>query len=199
MTKLKLGFLASHGGSNMQAIIDAINNGTLDAEACVVISNNSESKALERAEKEGIPAFHMSSAAYPDSDELDRAIAMKMIEHNCDLVILAGYMKKIGDAVLRLFKGRILNIHPALLPKYGGKGMYGSNVHKAVIAAAEKESGPTIHVVDAVYDNGKILSQSKVPVLEDDTFETLAARVLEQEHILYAKTLQEIVDGSIKL
>ena len=199
MTKLKLGFLASHGGSNMQAIIDSINSGALDAEACIVISNNSESKALERAEKEGIPAFHMSSAAYPDADELDRAIAMKMIEHNCDLVILAGYMKKIGGAVLRLFKGRILNIHPALLPKYGGKGMYGNNVHKAVIAAGDKESGPTIHIVDAVYDNGRILSQSKVPVLEDDTFETLAARVLEQEHILYARTLLEIVNGSIKL
>ncbi len=197
MKKLRLGFLASHGGSNMQAIIDAIKAGKLDAEAAVLISNNSHSGALEKAKNEGIKHFHISSKTHGDKEA--ETIFNILKEQQVDLVILAGYMKKIGDEVLSEYKGKILNIHPALLPKFGGSGMYGMNVHTAVIEAKEKESGPTVHLIDEYYDRGRILAQTKVPVKEDDTPETLAARVLKSEHLIYAETIQKIASGEIKL
>lgn len=199
MGKLHLGFLASHNGSNMQAIINAIKEGKLDAVPCVVISNNSNAFALERARNEGIPCYHISLKQYPDENELDQAILDKMLEYNVDTVILAGYMKKVGNKLLRHFKNRVLNIHPALLPKYGGKGMYGMYVHKAVLESGEKESGCTVHLVDEVYDHGKILGQSVVPIYPEDTAETLAERILEQEHKLYPQVLQKIASGEIVL
>jgi phosphoribosylglycinamide formyltransferase-1 len=197
MNKLKLGFLASHGGSNMQSIIDACKSGKINAMPVVVISNNSNSMALERAKNEGIPSYHISQKKYPDPDSLDKAIIDVLEEYEVDLVILAGYMKKLGNKVIQRFKGKILNIHPALLPKYGGEGMYGRFVHEAVIKNKEKESGCTVHIVDEVYDHGRILGQAKVPVLPDDTPETLAARVLEQEHLLYPSIIGKIASGEI--
>ncbi len=197
MAKLHLGFLTSGGGSNMQSIIDAIKEGRLDAVPCVVISNNSKSGALERAQKEGIPWYHISGIKYPSEVELDKAIIEAMEKHGVDTVVLAGYMKKLGSSIIRHFKGRVLNIHPALLPRYGGKGMYGKYVHEAVTAAGEKESGPTVHLVDERYDHGRILAQRKVPVFPDDTPESLAKRVLIQEHIIYPETLQKIASGEI--
>jgi phosphoribosylglycinamide formyltransferase-1 len=197
MPTLKLGFLASHGGSNMQAIIDACNSGKVNAKPCAVISNNSDSQALQRAKNEGIPYYHISTATHPDS--VDDAIIETFEKHSVDIIILAGYMKKLGNKVIERFKGRILNIHPALLPKYGGKGMYGKFVHEAVLAAREKVSGPTVHVVDIVYDHGRILAQKEVPVYPNDSVDTLSARVLEQEHILYPETIQKIATGEIIL
>jgi len=197
MPILHLGFLASHGGSNMQSIIDACKSGRLNAKPCCVISNNSESKALERAAKEGIPNYHISAIKFPDQKELDKEIIKRFTENDVDTVVLAGYMKKLGQSVINKFRGRILNIHPALLPKYGGKGMFGIRVHEAVLIAKEKFSGPTVHLVDENYDKGRILGQKKVPVLPDDTIETLAERVLEQEHILYPEVLQKIAIGEI--
>lgn len=199
MKKLKLGFLSSHGGSNMQAIIDACNSKELNMEPVVVISNNSRSKALIRANDEGIPYFHLSSSRYPKFDDLDSIIKDTLCEYEVDIVILAGYMKKIGDKTLNEFKNRILNIHPALLPNYGGKGMYGMNVHKAVIANNEKESGVTLHLVDGEYDHGRILNQAKVPVLKGDTPESLQERVLEREHTFYVETLKMIAKDEIGL
>lgn len=197
MATLNLGFLASHSGSNMQAIIDAIKNGRLDAKACCLISNNSDSGAMQRAKNEGIPAFHISQKIYPDENEMNKAIIHTFEKHNVDTIVLAGYMKILHPEIIHHFKGRVLNIHPALLPKFGGKGMYGKNVHKAVLEAGETKSGATIHLVDEVYDNGRILAQREVPVYPDDTVETLAARVLEQEHILYPETLEKIAKGII--
>lgn len=196
---LRLGFLASHGGSNLQAILDAISSGTLSAEALVVISNNSQAKALERACTLGIATLHLSNQTHPDPVLLDNAIAQGLKDYKVELVILAGYMRKIGPAVLAAFPGKILNIHPALLPKFGGQGMYGMNVHEAVIAAGEIESGPTIHIVNSEYDRGPILAQSKVPVLPGDTPETLQQRVLAEEHRLYPETLQRIATGELLL
>ena len=196
---MNIGFLASHNGSNMQAIIDACNSGSLNASPAVVISNNSKSGAIERAKKEGIPNYHLSGEHYSDPKNLDKSILKVMIKHSVDIVILAGYMKKLGPKTLSHFEGRILNIHPALLPKYGGKGMYGMNVHEAVIASGEKESGVSIHIVDCNYDTGPVIAQSYIPVKEMDTAETLAARILKQEHILFPKILQKIVAGEIKL
>ncbi len=197
MKKLRLGFLASHGGSNMLAIVNAIKSGKLDAEAAVVISNNSTSGALEKAENENIPNFHVSSKTH--GAEESSTICEILKKHKVDLVILAGYMKKIGDEILTEYKGKILNIHPALLPKFGGAGMYGMNVHTAVIEAQETESGPTVHLIDEHYDRGRILAQTKVPVEKGDTPETLAARVLKVEHLIYADTIQKIVTGEIVL
>jgi phosphoribosylglycinamide formyltransferase-1 len=198
MARLYLGFLASHGGSNMQAIIDACEAGTLDAMPCVVISNNSEAVALERARKAGIPRYHISGKTHPEEIE-DHAILRTLRAHDVDTVILAGYMKRLGPLTLQAFRGRILNIHPALLPKFGGQGMYGKRVHEAVLKAGETLTGVTIHVVDDLYDHGRILAQCEVPVLAGDTVESLAERVLLQEHRLYPETLRRIAAGEIAL
>jgi phosphoribosylglycinamide formyltransferase-1 len=199
MEKLRLGFLASHGGSNMQAIIDSIKSGALDAEACVVISNNSGSGAIERAKKEGIPFYHISSVTYPDPEDMDDAMIDALHKHGAEIIILAGYMKKISPKFIEAFRGKILNIHPALLPKFGGEGFYGMKVHEAVIAAGETVSGATIHIVDEKYDHGRILHQFRVDILKEDTPETLAQRVLGIEHLLYTQTLQMISGGEIVL
>ncbi|MFA5026710.1 MAG: phosphoribosylglycinamide formyltransferase [Candidatus Methylomirabilota bacterium] len=198
MPTLHLGFLASHGGSNMQAILDACRAGRLDALPRVAISNNSQSGALERARRDGVPAFHVSGATHPGGAE-DGAILRLLRAHGVDTVLLAGYMKKLGPLVLGAYRGRILNIHPALLPKYGGQGMYGMRVHEAVLAAAERKSGATVHLVDSRYDHGPILAQREVPVEPGDSPASLAARVLVQEHTLYVETLQRIAAGEIRL
>jgi phosphoribosylglycinamide formyltransferase 1 len=196
---LVLGFLASHEGSNMQAIVDACRAGDLNAVPAVVISNNADARALVRAEREGISHYHLSSATHPSAEDLDRAILDALSRRGVTIVILAGYMKKIGPRVLERFRSRILNIHPALLPKYGGKGMYGRNVHEAVLKAGEKETGVTVHLVDGEYDTGRIVSQCRVPVLPGDTVDTLAGRVLETEHRFFVETLRKIGKGEIRL
>lgn len=199
MALLRLGFLASHNGSNMQAILDACKAGRLAARPVVVISNNSDSGALARARQEGISACHLSGHTHPGPGTLDQAICATLTQHQVDVVCLAGYMKRLGPRTLEAYRGRVLNIHPALLPKFGGEGFYGQAVHQAVLAAGEKESGPTVHLVDEEYDHGPVLAQARVPVLAGDTPETLAARVLAQEHRLYAETLQQIAIGEIVL
>jgi len=196
---LKVGFLASHGGSNMQAIIDACKAGSLQAEPCVIITNNSKSGAMERGKKEGIPVYHVSGKTHPGPGGEDRAVLAALREHGAEVVCLAGYMKKLGPETLAAYKNRVLNIHPALLPEFGGEGFYGEHVHAAVLAAGAKESGPTVHIVDGKYDNGPIIAQRKVPVLPGDTADDLAARVLAQEHLIYAETLQKIATGEIDL
>ena len=196
---VKLGFLASGSGTNMQAILDACRDGRLPAEPVAVIGNNSRSRALERARRQGIPAFHLSGRTHPDPEALDAAIASVLGRCGADLVCLAGYMKLVGPRTLRAFEGRVLNIHPALLPKYGGRGFYGRAVHEAVLASGDTESGATVHLVDGLYDHGPVLAQARVPVLGGDTPETLAARVLEQEHHLFSDTLRRIAAGEINL
>ena len=171
----------------------------MDARVCVVISNNSESTTLERAKREGIPGYHLSRKTHPHPDELDKAILDTLETYEVDLVILVGYMKKLGTGVLSRYRGRVLNIHPALLPKFGGQGFYGENVHQAVLAAGEKVTGVTIHVVDEEYDHGPIVAQSEVAVLEDDTADSLSERVLKREHEFFVETLQKISLGEIDL
>ena len=182
----------------MQAIIDACKARRLDAVPCVVICNNSEATALQRARAEGIPGYHISGMTHPGEAE-DVEILRVLRAHGVDTVILAGYMKKLGSRTLRAYQGRILNIHPALLPKHGGAGMYGKRVHEAVLAAGETVTGVSIHVVDEQYDHGPILAQCEVPVLPGDTADSLAARVLAHEHRLYPETLQRVSDGRIPL
>jgi phosphoribosylglycinamide formyltransferase-1 len=194
-----LGFLTSHNGSNMQAVISACNSGLLKAKPTVVFSNNSNSGALLIAKQTGIPSFHLSTKTHPISDELDLAILNALISHKVDLVILAGYMRILGKRTLTRYQGKIINIHPALLPKHSGPGMYGIRVHQAVLAAGEKETGVTIHLVDSDYDRGAIIAQSTIAILPDDTAESLSNRVLEREHNFLVETIGKIIAGEIKL
>jgi phosphoribosylglycinamide formyltransferase-1 len=197
MQKLNLGFLCSHSGSNMQAIIDNVKNGNLRAELCAVISNNQQSGAIEKAQKENIPHFVVNEKTH--TNKVGQEIIRIFKSHNVDTVVLAGYMKLVSQSLIDAFNNRVLNIHPSLLPKFGGKGMYGMNVHKAVIEAGETKSGATIHTVNSIYDDGKILAQVEVLVLSDDTPEILAERILKEEHKLYSSTLIKISNSEIVL
>ena len=197
--KLRLGALASHGGSNLQAIMDACEQRRLSAEVCVVISNNSRSLALERARAAGLPAYHISGRTHPEPALLDAAIRDCLARHNADLVLLAGYMKLLGGATLARYRGRVLNSHPALLPKFGGKGMYGSRVHQAVLEAGERVTGVTIHQVDERYDHGATLAQCRVKVCPRDTLADLEERVKRRERLFWVETLNRIAEGEIAL
>ena len=196
---MNLAFFASHGGSNMQAILDACKTGLLPAQPCVVISNNSDSEALRRAIREEIPHYHLSNKTHPDPEQLDGEIVRALQRHQTEWIVLAGYMRPIGKKTLSQYKGRIINIHPALLPKYGGKGMYGLHVHAAVLAAGESETGVTIHLVDEEYDRGAIIAQCRVAVKTDDTVETLAQRVLACEHSFLVETLGKLITGELRI
>jgi len=195
--KVRLGFLVSGRGSNMLAILNDSKAGKLDAEPAVVISNNATARALEYANEAGILAFHLSTKTHPE--KLDTVITDTLKSHAVDWVILAGFMKKIGPELLEEFQGKIFNIHPSLLPKHGGKGMFGLHVHESVLASGDSETGVTIHLVDGEYDQGRILAQEVVKVEVDDTPEVLAARVLKLEHQLYSETLQGVIEGRISL
>lgn len=194
---IRLGMLASHNGSNMQAVVRAHQRGELDVVPQVVISNNQSSFALEYARQAGLGWAHISGVTHPGSGQEDRAICSTLLSHDVDLVVLVGYLKMLGPKTLTEFKGRILNIHPSLLPKFGGKGMFGRHVHNAVIAAGDKETGITIHHVSDRYDDGEIVAQSRVPVETDDTTDTLAQRVLAEEHSFLVETLRKIAHGEL--
>ncbi len=187
----KIGVMASGGGSNFKAIIDRIGNGDLEAQCKFLITNNAGCGAAAHAEEYGIPVYHISGKTHPDTAAYETALMDVLNRYDVDLLVLAGYMKALPNCVISRMSDRILNIHPSLLPKYGGKGYWGIHVHEAVIAAHEKESGATVHLVSEEIDKGRILSQVKVPVMEDDTPEVLAARVLEQEHNLYWRAIKE--------
>lgn len=194
---LRLAVLASHGGTNLQAVLDAVAEGRLDARVTVVVSNNEASGALERARSAGVPARHLSGRTHPAPEDLDMAILATLRAHGAEVVLLAGYMKKLGPRTLEAYRGRILNVHPALLPKHGGRGMYGMAVHEAVLAAGDEETGASIHVVDEEYDAGQVLARRVVPVHPDDTLETLSGRVLGAEHVLVVETLRRVASGDL--
>lgn len=184
----RLGVLASGAGSNLEALIDAQARGDLPARVVVVVSNNSAAGALARARAHRIPGLHISSRTHADPDA---AILAAMRAHEVDVVVLAGYMKRVGRDLVAAFRERMVNIHPAPLPRFGGPGMYGAAVHEAVLAARLPESGPTVHLVDEGYDEGPVLGHRPVPVRADDTAQTLAARVLAAEHDLYWRVIRE--------
>lgn len=189
---LRIGVLASHHGTTLQAILDACEAGTLTAQIVTVISNNSQSGAAQRAHRHAVPFAHLSGHTHPAPEALDEAICATLEQHNADIVVLAGYMKKLGPRTLKQFEGRILNTHPALLPKFGGQGMYGSRVHEAVLASGESTTGVSIHLVDAGYDTGPVIARCEVPVLAGDTVESLAKRVQTRERAFLVETLQSL-------
>jgi phosphoribosylglycinamide formyltransferase-1 len=199
MKKLNLAVLCSGGGTNLQALIDAIEKKELFAEIKIVISNNSKAFALERARNHNIPALHLSHKQFDTPEEFDQKLLEVLKENQVDMVILAGYMKIVSPVVIRTYKNRILNIHPALLPHFGGPGMYGIHVHEAVIRSGVKITGVTIHIVDEVYDHGAIVIQKPVEVKDDDTPETLAERVLKVEHQTYKEAIQLFAEGRVEI
>lgn len=187
----KIGVMASGGGSNFKAIIDHIGEGDLEAQCKFLITNNGGCGAVSHAESYGIPVYQISGKTHPDTAAYEAALLDVIDRYDIDLLILAGYMKALPVSIIKRLPDRILNIHPSLLPKYGGKGFWGIHVHEAVIAAHDTESGPTVHLVSEEIDKGRILAQTRVPVEDGDTSETLAARVLVQEHALYWKTIRD--------
>lgn len=196
---MNIAVFASHGGSDMQAIIDGCKQNRIRARVAVVISNNKDSMALERARREGLPHYHLSAKLLGSEEDLAEKILEVLAEYQIDMIFLAGYMRMLHPSVLNRYHNRVFNIHPALLPKYGGRGMYGIHVHEAVIAAHEQETGVTIHRVNAEYDSGEIVAQTTVPVLPDDTAEVLAARVLEREHAFLVEVISDIANEKIEL
>jgi phosphoribosylglycinamide formyltransferase-1 len=193
----QIAVLASHAGTVLQAIIDGSAGGQLAADICLIISNNSRSGAAQRAERHGIEFRHLSGQTHPDPAELDAAILAALTERRTDIVFLAGYMKKLGPRTLAHYRGRILNTHPALLPKFGGLGMYGSRVHAAVLASGEKVTGVSVHRVESDYDSGPVLAQCEVPVLPGDDIETLSARVQRRERLFVVETLARLANGEL--
>lgn len=196
---LRVAVMASHGGSNMQAIIDTVESGQLNISIQVVISNNSASGAMRRAFRHGLKRVHMSGTTHPNPDELDRAMLDLLEREGIELIVMAGYMKRLGPGVLEHFRGRIINVHPSLLPRHGGKGMFGIHPHESVLRAGDPVSGATVHAVMADYDEGPILARREVAVRSGDTPESLQQRVLALEHLLYPEVIGRIASGEIKL
>ncbi len=186
---LALAILASGAGSTAQAVIDACASGRIDGEVVLVISNNSGAPVLARAAAAGIPSRHLSRATHPQPDELDAALVEAIRAAGATHVLLAGYMRPLGPAMLEAYGGRIYNTHPALLPAHGGRGMYGDRVHAAVLAAGDQRSGATVHLVTADYDAGPIVAAAEVPVLADDDVASLGERVRAAERELVVEVL----------
>lgn len=193
ITLMNLGILASHRGTNFQAIINACRQGQLSASVTVAISNNSNATALTRAKNANIPALHLSGKTHPDPEQLDAAILEALKAHNVDLVVTVGYLKKLGKKTLAHYQNRVVNIHPSLLPAYGGKGMYGQKIHAAVLQNKNAETGITIHYLDEEYDTGNIIAQVRIPVSESDTVTTLEEKILLNEHPFLIATLNQLV------
>jgi phosphoribosylglycinamide formyltransferase-1 len=197
---LQLAVFASGHGSNLEAIYDSIASGALcGVELALVISNNSTSGALGFAKKNGIAAIHLSLVKSDnDLQKFESEMLRILKDHKIDIIALAGYMKKLPDKVIEKYKGRILNVHPALLPEFGGSGMFGLHVHRAVIESKKNLSGASVHLVEGEYDSGEIILQESCPVLETDTAESLAERIKKIEHQILPKAIQMIVDKIAK-
>jgi phosphoribosylglycinamide formyltransferase-1 len=196
---LRLGVLVSGRGSNLQAILDHAHRGQLDARVAVVLSDVPDAYALERARRAGAPAIAVPRKDYASKDEFNRAILEHLRAHDVDLVVLAGYLRILGDELVDAYQGRLMNIHPSLIPSFCGKGMHGLKVHQAALDSGVKVSGVTVHFVEKDVDTGPIILQRAVPVEDDDTAETLAERVLHQEHQIYAEAIQLFAEGRLKV
>ena len=195
---LNISVMASGGGTNFQAILDALDSGKIE-NACVklLIASNDKAYALERAAGKGIRTTVIARKDYPDPDAMTDDILKALKDAGTDLIVLAGYMSILDPRVIQEYSGRIINIHPSLIPKFCGKGMYGLNPHEAVLAAGEKETGATVHYVDEGVDTGEIILQEKVPVMEGDTPEVLQKRVLETEHKILPAVISMIAAGTL--
>jgi phosphoribosylglycinamide formyltransferase-1 len=194
---LRIAVFGSGRGSNFLAILNAIQQGSIPfASIGLVLSNNSSAGILEIARANDIPAVHLSQKQFSSEEEFVTALLTLLRTHNINFIVLAGFMKRIPPRIIREYRNRMLNIHPALLPKFGGQGMFGHHVHAAVIAAHEPVSGATVHIVDEEYDHGRIVLQRTVPVDPGETPETLAAKVLAIEHEIYPEAIRMVARDS---
>ena len=195
--RARIAVLASGGGSNLQALLDHLDalGERRAAEVVLVASDRADAGALQRARDRGIETQLLQTRATPERMPLATVLGAARI----DLVVLAGYLKLVPVDVVRAFRGRMLNVHPGLLPTFGGPGMYGHHVHEAVLAARVTLSGPTVHFVDEVFDHGPVIAQWPVPVLAGDTPASLAARVLKAEHLLFPRVIDAVARGVVRL
>ncbi|EAT60008.1 phosphoribosylglycinamide formyltransferase [Chlorobium ferrooxidans] len=191
--KTRIAVFCSGSGSNFQAIFHALKQREINAEIVLCLSNRWQCGAMEFARENGIATLHLTEKQFDSFDGFAAAMVECLKKEQIEIIVLAGYMRKVPDAVVEAYTDRIINIHPALLPKFGGEGMYGIHVHTAVLASGETESGATVHLVNEEYDQGRILMQRKVPVHPGDSPESLAARVLACEHTLYPDALEKLL------
>lgn len=194
----KIAVFVTGRGSNLKAIINSIENDMNKVEVCAVVSSKPECGAVEFSKQKGIPCFLLSNTSkdgFVDYDQLKNILFEKKI----DLIVLAGFLKKIPENFIEAFEYKIINIHPALLPSFGGKGMYGINVHTAVFEKSAQISGPTVHFVDKVYDNGKIIAQKAVDISQVKTPEEIAALVLKEEHKLLPFVIKKFSENKIEI
>jgi phosphoribosylglycinamide formyltransferase-1 len=196
---VRVAVFCSGSGTNLQALLDAEADGRLQAAIALVVSNRRGAFALERARSAGKATLHFSPKNFANEQAYAEALLGELKKHEIALVCLAGYLKKLPVAVVHAYAGRIVNIHPAPIPEFGGPGMYGHHVHEAVIASGRRHSGPTVHFVDEEFDSGPTIAHVPVEVRSDDTPETLAARVLEAEHRLYPRVVAALATGRIRL
>ena len=195
---LNISVMASGGGTNFQAILDALDAGEIkNAAVKLLIASNDKAYAIERAKSHGINTVVIPRKAYPDDEAMAEAILKALDEAETDLIVLAGYMSILSPKIIEKYSGRIINIHPSLIPRFCGKGMYGLKVHEAVIAAGETETGATVHYVDEGVDTGEIILQEKVPVMPGDTPEVLQQRVLKTEHKILPAVIGMIAAGTL--
>lgn len=199
MSKLKIAVLASGGGSNLQAIIDATQGGFLDVEIACVIVDRKAAYARQRAEAAGIETFYVGKGNCTDTTVMGHQMIELLKSRGVGLVVLAGYLSILSEGFVSAFKDRIINIHPSLIPKYCGMHFHGERVHKAVLAAGDTHSGATVHFVDDGVDTGRIIAQMEVSVFEEDTVDTLKERVLKVEHQLLVTVIAGIAEGRIKI
>jgi phosphoribosylglycinamide formyltransferase-1 len=192
---IRLAIFASGAGTTAQAVIDACADGRIDGSVALVVSNNADAPVLARAVAAGIPWRHISAATNPREGSLEAAMLAALRDSEVTHVLLAGYMKRLGQAVLAAYPGRVYNTHPALLPAYGGEGMYGDHVHAAVLADGAARSGATVHLVNEAYDDGRILGSVEVAVLEDDDVASLGERVRGAERLLLVRVLARVAEG----
>lgn len=181
---------ASGSGTNFQSIIDAVQRGDISAQISGLISDRIGIGAIERAKKIGIPVRVINPHDLSEKN-FSKQLLHQLEDWETDLITLAGYLKKIPSSVIKKYENRILNIHPSLLPKYGGKGFFGLNVHRSVLEADETESGCSVHIVTEEFDEGPVIAQAKIEVQSEDTPELLAKRILSEEHKLYPKAIQK--------
>ena len=198
MARVRTAVLISGGGSNLQALIDTCQASDFPAEITLVISNVPDVHGLTRASNAGIPSLVINHKNFTSREAFDAALQSELEKNNIELVCLAGFMRILTPDFVDKWRGRILNTHPALLPKHGGKGMHGMHVHKAVLAAGDTTSGASIHYVIPEVDQGDVIIQKSIPVLPGDTADTLAARILEAEHKAYPEALKLVADGLLK-
>ncbi|MBL7994106.1 phosphoribosylglycinamide formyltransferase [bacterium] len=197
MSSIKIAVFASGHGSNCRALYEAIISGKLNAEIGLIVSNNPDAGVLTWAKEKELAHIHISSEQFDDKLQFHHALLRHLALHHIQMIVLAGYMKKIGLPLIEAYPNKILNIHPALLPSFGGKGMYGEHVHKAIIDYGAKITGVTVHLVDPEYDHGAIVMQKALEVSENDTPQTLAQRVLALEHQTYYRALQLFAENKV--